>query len=225
MSSASEKLKLVFTDYFYPGIVIVIFLVIIFLLFRIAYQLKDVERSRRIISALLPPVVLVFAVTWVNSTPDLHWDSLFSAGVGLPLVIGIMVGIAILESVWRFQKAEGQIGRALYILLLSLMGSFILYSSTQIKVGAPYYVLFGFILAAGLYILFRGVPIKPFAPDKLTEVEGTIQELREKFTNLKGELEKSLGSKIEAADSKISEIQTDISQLKKDLDELKQEYE
>src|SRR5437763_1119458 len=90
-------LRWIFTELLYPVIIIGVFLLVLYLIVNIVIQGEGSGRIRRLTGALLPLIFLVFVLMWVRQGDEPVGRFLFSLGILYHYLIGIAIGILLLE--------------------------------------------------------------------------------------------------------------------------------
>lgn len=158
MERTREFITSVFRDSLYPATLIVIFFSIVVMLLGIVMQGKGMGRLQRATGAILPFVVLVFLV--VLSTQETDQAASFFASL-LPawrFLIGVGLGLLLMESGKLFLRSKRDAAHSLYSLFLAILGAFLLWSLMEGVLSALNLMLLGLVLSGGLDVVFRGPP-------------------------------------------------------------------
>lgn len=157
MEIVRDLLRGIFSYLLYPTVVIGLFVYIAACVGFLVMRVEGEKRIRRLVAAALPVVVLVFVLISVeepgnvgNLLGGLHW--------GWRFLIGAMAGVAILELGRKVFESDNEVGPAIYILFLSGVSMFILYSVMEDFLRSLHVLLLGMTLAGGFHVIFRGVP-------------------------------------------------------------------
>lgn len=130
MNVIGSILSWLFAYIIYPLIVIGLFLFVLLLIYAVTVKSNDYGFVRRLTAALLPVVVLVFVVS------DRESNNLVAQYIGsisplLLFIVGCIIGIAVIELGILVGNKDSEIGIAVYLLFLSVVDTFIMYSTMQ----------------------------------------------------------------------------------------------
>jgi hypothetical protein len=160
-----DVLRKLFTNVLYPMLLIGIwFGLLVLIIYIISEGNTTWSQVRRAVAALLP-VVLLIAVLLPTSDQTLGRSSLHALPTVLGVIIGAILGLFGVEAGKRAAKSDSDTELSLYILFLSLIDMFIIYSSIVKEFDSLNSVLLSMILAAGLDIVFRGLHEEMFHSD------------------------------------------------------------
>ncbi len=157
MNAIGNLLSWLFTYIIYPVLVIGLFLFILVLIYSITTESRDHGLIRRLTAAFLPVVILVFVVSDRESSNSVS-QFIGSINPLLLFVFGCSIGLAIIELGIFLGNKDSEVGIAIYLLFLSIVDTFIMYSTMQGILGRLQFFLVGMILTAGLDVIFRGPP-------------------------------------------------------------------
>lgn len=151
-------LKFIFTFILYPIVVIGVFLTLVGHIYIIIMNEEGSNRIRRFAAALLPVVGLIFSLVLID-TNDMAFESFFQFFNNVfGLLIGLVIGAGILFLGGIFADKEREIEPALFVLFLSLVCVFILFSIMVGVLGSLNYFLFGIVIGGIIYIIIFGPP-------------------------------------------------------------------
>lgn len=155
MDAVGTFLRGLFTYILYPIIVIGLFLSLLGVIAYIVLDVRGSSLARRITAALLPLIVLVFVIS-SNQGDQLNITQI---NPFIQLIAGSVIGVSLIETGRILGKSNNDITASVFILFLSLVDTFILYSTMQGVLGTLQLFLIGMIITAGLDIIFRGPPV------------------------------------------------------------------
>ncbi len=153
MEKVSYVLRWIFTYLLYPGLVLTIFGCIVATLVGIVAGGKGLGVVRRLTGALLPVAILIFVVIFSDANNEPITRFILWLPVLAHLVIGAVIGIAIVEIGRAISDTD--VESSAYALFLSSLGVFVLYSIMQGILGHLNYFLFGLVVMGGLDVIFR----------------------------------------------------------------------
>ncbi len=155
MEKVARGLEWAFTWMLYPTLIAVI------LIFIVACVVGLINRSHSIrtaIGGILPVAALVFLLVSEKNDETVLIDFLVSWPAGLRLMLGLILGVTLIEAGKIAFRASSAVGAALYALYLSTVGVFVVYALMSGLMRSIHLVLFGLVLGGGLDAIFRGVP-------------------------------------------------------------------
>lgn len=160
MEAVGNVLKLVFTYFFYPCVVLGIFASISYLIYSIIRDAIDVTGMiRRIAAAALPMIVLIFLIITVDAEDSSNLKKfILSINDLFRFLIGIVIGVDIIEAGRFFYKSDKETGISIYTIFLSSVLAFLLYMVMLGGLGSLQFSLFGMVFAGIVLIIFRGLP-------------------------------------------------------------------
>ena len=148
-----------FATILYPAVVILVFSILVLVLFVIVCSGTGyVSVIRRIIGTILPLVLLVILVASGNGLIVEASSEIDRLHVGCQFLVGAVVGELLMESSHWFLKQDSDGAAGLYAFLIFCLASFMLWAVMAGTLGKFNSTLIGFVLAAGLHVIFRGVP-------------------------------------------------------------------
>jgi hypothetical protein len=139
---------------FFPAMVIGVLIYITVVVTRRVRGAAD--RVRRLTAALLPVVGLFFAFVSTNYSSTEVTAAVTFGGKGAQLFIGILLGAVAVFAGRTLTGTRFEIGPTLYVLFLSLAGSFTLFVATTGALSSLHFYLFGTILGGAAYVIARG---------------------------------------------------------------------
>lgn len=157
MEAIRAVLDAIFSYVLYPAVVIGLFAFIVFSVCLLVLRATGERRIRRLVAAALPIVILVFVVIPVEE-PGGIGDLLGNLYWFWRFLVGAAAGIGILELGRIFIDSDEEIGPAIYVLFLSGISMFILYSVMEDFLKSLHVVLLGIVVGGGLHVIFRGLP-------------------------------------------------------------------
>ena len=142
----------------YPAIVAGLFFFLGYSIYNLIKHAREGERLRRIAGALLPIVILVFALV-LAAKSDLGLDGLYySLNSFWGFLGGLLVGVIVIAFGNYMKEFDMEILPPLFTFFLSFITVFILYSIMQFKLGALNYFLMGMIIGGAIIIIWKGIP-------------------------------------------------------------------
>jgi hypothetical protein len=142
----------------YPVIVIGLFFFLGYSIYNLIKHSREGERLRRIAGALLPIVILVFALVLI-AQKDLGMSGLYSSLNSFwGFIGGLFIGVIVIAFGNYMKEFEIEILPPLFTFFLSLITVFILYSIMQFKLGALNYFLMGMLIGGAIIIIWKGIP-------------------------------------------------------------------
>jgi len=146
-----------FTTYLYPILIIVIMVYLFGLLVYLIVQGKGSSGYiRRSTGALLPIVMLIFAMAISSDSIKIIENTLLSLPNILQLILGAVIGISLIEFGRHYLKTDIDGAVSLLALFVSCIFSFILWCVMGGVLKSLNYSLVGILLFGGLDIIFRG---------------------------------------------------------------------
>jgi hypothetical protein len=153
MEHVAFWLKWFFTNVGYP---LVILAVLVTVIVTIVVMVRDANDDKgtlqRLTGACLPVVVLVFFIFFDNGPLR---QALLAVPIYLHFIAGAVVGIVLIEVGRALWNTTNDAGASIFILFLSLMVVFILYSFMQGFLGTLNYFLVSTIVLGGLDFMIR----------------------------------------------------------------------
>jgi hypothetical protein len=153
--SVARLLNLLFSRFLYPLLIIVILAAIVLVIVYLVYEADLAERVRRTIAASLPFIALVFSQVSVDPVvfPEVN-----ASLAWLLSLLGMSLGVITVEWTKLVLGPQGAKGvAALYILLVASIGASIIYLIMESQLEQFRFLLIGFVMAAGLDVVFRGL--------------------------------------------------------------------
>lgn len=154
MEVIADFLKWVFTFVFYPGLIVGIFLFIIGTIIVLYHKTDNV---RIILASFLPLVMLVFFVISDANENSIRL-MLENADIWIHLLSGLILGVTVIEFGNLVSRSLQPVSVALYCFYLSFIGIFLLYCIMTTAIQTIHELLFVFVISAGFYAIFRGIP-------------------------------------------------------------------
>ncbi len=159
METLRGILNWIFPHLLYPLILIGIFLVIADMLWMlVSASSSRLGKIRRITGALLPWVVLVFVFTVDPTVFDPLKDLIGQVDWLGQLVIGAVSSVLVLEIGKLLMKTEGDGPAALFAVVLSGFGAFIVLVIMKGILESVNFALMGLVVAGAIHVIFRGLP-------------------------------------------------------------------
>jgi hypothetical protein len=153
MEHVAYWLKWFFTNVGYPLIILAVVLTLIGTIVAMVRDATDDKGSlQRLIGACLPVIVLIFFIFFDNGPLR---QALLSVPIYLHFIAGAVIGIVLIEAGRALWNTTSDAGASIFILFLSLMGVFILYSFMQGFLGTLNYFLVSAIVMGGLDFMVR----------------------------------------------------------------------
>jgi hypothetical protein len=142
----------------YPVIVVGLFFFLGYSIYNLIKHAREAERLRRIAGALLPIVILVFALV-LAAQSDLGLSGLYSSLNSIwGFIGGLFIGVIVIAFGNYMKEFEIEILPPLFTFFLSLITVFILYSIMQFKLGALNYFIMGMLIGGAIIIIWKGIP-------------------------------------------------------------------
>ena len=140
----------------YPVIVVGLFFFLGYSIYNLIKHAREAERLRRIAGALLPIVILVFALV-LAAQSDLGLSGLYSSLNSIwGFIGGLFIGVIVIAFGNYMKEFEIEILPPLFTFFLSLITVFILYSIMQFKLGALNYFIMGMLIGGAIIIIWKG---------------------------------------------------------------------
>ncbi|KAF0140561.1 MAG: hypothetical protein FD122_2361 [Stygiobacter sp.] len=150
-------LRMFFTNYLYPTLIIIIMFYLFGLLIYLIIKGKGSSSYiRRSTGALLPIVMLVFGMAISGDSIKMIENVLLTLPNILQLLLGAIIGTALIEFGRYYLKTDIDGAASLLALFVSSIFSFILWCVMGGVLNSLNYSLVGLILFGGLDIIFRG---------------------------------------------------------------------
>jgi hypothetical protein len=175
-----EGLRHFFTEYLYSALVIGIFLFLLFYKFALVLRARGDSRVRRLTAAILPFLVLIFALLPVDGK-ILNYPRIEGIPLTWQFISGVLVATAILELGRWLKRLDAEIAAATYILFIALIDTYMLYSMIENSLGHLHFLLFGMVVGGGFYVIFRGTPL--FSEEK-EESSGDLEGEGQRFEKI-----------------------------------------
>ena len=142
----------------YPVIVVGLFFFLGYSIYNLIKHSREGERLRRIAGALLPIVVLVFALV-LTAQNGFDISGLYSSlNSSWGFIGGLFIGVIVIAFGNYMKEFEIEILPPLFTFFLSLITVFILYSIMQFKLGALNYFIMGMLIGGAIIIIWKGIP-------------------------------------------------------------------
>jgi hypothetical protein len=155
MEKIGPWLRWAFIYIFYPIIILAVFVILVTTIVILVKDATDEKGLiRRLTGAVLPVVILVFFVLSDQYDEPLR-RSLLLIPIYAHFIVGAMIGIIMIEIGRALWNTTSDAGAASFILFLSLVGVFMVYSFMQGFLGTLNYFLLSTIVAGGLDLIFR----------------------------------------------------------------------
>ncbi|MFA7419337.1 MAG: hypothetical protein WCZ90_06585 [Melioribacteraceae bacterium] len=150
-------LRMVFTNFLYPALIILIMVYLFGLLIYLIVSGKGSSSYiRRSTGALLPIVLLVFGMAISSDSIKMIENALLTLPNIVQLILGAIIGTSLIEFGRYYLKSDIDGAASLLALFVSCIFSFILWCIMGGVLASLNYSLVGLILFGGLDIIFRG---------------------------------------------------------------------
>lgn len=126
-----------------------------------AYITIRARTPRAVVALGLPIALLPFVLYAQRVYNDPIAQSIDQLYESARFVIGAAIAVLLVELGRYLLKRESEVGPALFVLFLSTVGAFILFSITSRSLNRVQFIFFGFVAGGGLYLILRGVPVPP----------------------------------------------------------------
>ena len=158
IQEAQRWLTGLITDILYPVVILAILGYVIISIIVIVGEARDTGGSiRRSFGALIPVVVLVFMVTTTPSVSE-NLQAISAFPEWAKFGLGAVLGVGVLQLGNYLSGSDGEIGGAIYALLLSAVGTFLIYMFLMGHLAALHYFFFGLVVFGLLNVVFFGLP-------------------------------------------------------------------
>jgi len=149
----------------YPLVLVGIFVAIGDMLRMVLSAASDrLGKIRRLTGAVLPWVILVFLFILGSGTTDSARPWIETLSWWHQLVIGAVVGLCVMEIGKLLMRSGGNGTAALYALVVSSLGAFLVWMIMEGILQSVHFALLGLVTAAALHVIFRGPPeVRPDA--------------------------------------------------------------
>jgi hypothetical protein len=142
----------------YPVIVVGLFFFLGYSIYNLIKHGREGERLRRIAGALLPIVILVFALV-LTAKSGLGMSGIYnSLNSFWGFIGGLIIGVIVIAIGNYMKEFDIEILPPLFTFFLSFITVFILYAIMQFKLGALNYFLMGMIIGGAIIIIWKGIP-------------------------------------------------------------------
>jgi hypothetical protein len=158
MELIGDRLRWLFTIVFYPAIVVGVLLCLLAAAVLLVIAAEGEARVRRLTAAVLPFVGLVFVLVPNQLDTAVIVRSLSLVYPLWRVAIGALAAVLLLELGRFLDRIDSEIGASLYVFLLSLSATFILYTVIERQLGNLHLFLLGTVIAGGFHVIFRGFP-------------------------------------------------------------------
>jgi hypothetical protein len=151
-----------FATKLYPAVVFSVFICLAGMLIAIIANGAGFEGVlRRLTGAILPLVALVIMVASGNQTVKVVAAALATAFMWFQFGVGFLVGVLLLESSHWLLRTDSDGAAAVYAMLVSSLGTFMLWAIMAGAFSEFTVATLGFVIGGGLHVVFRGIPASP----------------------------------------------------------------
>lgn len=153
LSEIREAIRTGVSLVFYPALTIGI---LIFVAYTVVTQIQQAkDRVRRLTAGLLPLVVLIFALISTNVSGEEIAGAIHTGSLAQFLLGGLLGAAAVFVGRWlRYSSLE--IGPTVYVLMLSSLGSLLLFAITFGGFYSLRTYLFGMVIGGAVYVIVAG---------------------------------------------------------------------
>lgn len=151
-------LNFIFIKILYPITIFFLFGCIFYIILITIKRQNNKNRIRLIVATVLPLIILIFSLIPTENTTNSIKDLFSSLKPLYRFIIGAITGFIILELGNFFCKKDTEIGIALYVLFLSIINTFILYSIIEGMLNSLHILLLGIIVTGCIHVIFKGIP-------------------------------------------------------------------
>jgi hypothetical protein len=159
MEAAAVTLKLAFGYVVYPGAVLGVSIYLGIMVLLAIVTGRDVRGVlRRLAGALFPFVVLSCLVATAQDTVRELARRVIDLPLFSQLLVGAVVAIVVMESSKQLLDRNGDLACALQNLLMSTLGSFLVWVLMEHSLELIKWLSFGLLATGMLHIILRGLP-------------------------------------------------------------------